>query len=73
VHIPRARLYQAQALRDAAAGRAFNKIAALASYARQSYEWQTDLGNRYPTEPVGDVVRVSRALRQKYARYFSSC
>ena len=73
VDIPRARLYQAQALRDAAAGLAFNLTAAAAGYARQSYEWQTDLGNRYPTEPVGDVVRVSRALRQKYARYFSSC
>ena len=73
VYIPRARLYQAQALRDAAAGRVFNKTVALARYARQSYEWQTDFGNSYPTEPVGDAVRVSRKLREKYARYFSSC
>ena len=65
--------HQAQALRDAAAGRAFNLTTALASYARQSYVWQTDSGNKYPTEPTDDAVRVSRALREKYAPYFSSC
>ena len=73
VHIPRAKLYQRQALSDAAAGRAFNSSKALASYARQSFEWQTDFGNKYPTKPVEDAIAVSSALRAKYAHFFSSC
>jgi len=73
VYIPRVKLYQAQALRDAAAGRTFNSSAASLSYAKQAFEWQTDSGNKYPTKTVGDAVQVSTALRAKYSRYFGSC
>jgi hypothetical protein len=42
--------------------------------AKLAYDWQTDFGgNKYPTEPVGDSVKVSQALRTKYASYFASC
>jgi len=73
VHIPRARLFQRQALQNAAAGQPFNDTAAKAGYALQSFKWQTDFGNHYPTEPKGDAVAISAALRKKYARFFSSC
>jgi hypothetical protein len=41
--------------------------------AKLAYEWQTDWGNKYPTEPVGDPAESSRALHSKYARFFISC
>ena len=38
------------------------------------YSWQTDWGDaKYPSQPVGDPVAVSTALRTKYAPYFASC
>ena len=73
VQIPRARLFQRQALQNAAAGQPFNDTAASASYTMQSFKWQTDFGNHYPTEPKGDAVAISTALREKYASYFGSC
>eukprot|EP01045_Picozoa_sp_COSAG04_P035789 COSAG04_NODE_8415_length_979_cov_1.267045_1_plen_48_part_00 len=41
--------------------------------AKLAYDWQTDWGNKYPTEPVGEPVAPSRALHAKYARFFASC
>ena len=74
VYIPRAELYRAQALRDAAAGLSFNNTNATASYAGQALVWQTDFGgNRYTTKPVGDAVAVAAELRHKYAPYFAPC
>ena len=73
VQIPRAELYRRQAMHDAAAGLPFNNTAALASYAQLSFTWQTDFGNHYPPEPVGDAAAISTALREKYASFFSRC
>ena len=73
VQVPRAKLYQRQALQDAAAGQPFNKTAALLGYAKQSFMWQTDFGNHYPTESTGDAVTISTTLRKKYASFFKSC
>lgn len=39
-----------------------------------AYSWQTDWGDdKYPSQPVGDPMAVSTALRAKYAPYFASC
>jgi alpha-N-acetylglucosaminidase len=73
IYVPRAELYRAQALHDAKASVAFNSAAALKSYARMTYNWQTGFENEYPVEPVGDAVAVSIALRKKYSPYFSAC
>jgi alpha-N-acetylglucosaminidase len=73
IYIPRAELYRDQAIKDAAAGGAFNDTTATADYAHMTYEWQTDFDTVYPVEPVEDDVAVSIALREKWAPFFSSC
>ena len=73
VFIPRAELYRKQALSDAAAGSAFNGTAALESYARLSFAWQTSYPSKYPTQPQSDPVTVSTGLWRKYSSFFSSC
>jgi alpha-N-acetylglucosaminidase len=73
IYVPRAELYLAQALHDAEAGVAFNSTAALKSYARMTYDWQTGFEVVYPVEPVEDAVAVSIALWNKYSPYFSAC
>ena len=73
VFIPRTELYRKQALSDAAASSAFNGTAALESYARLSFAWQTSYPSKYPTQPQGDPVTVSAELWRKYSSFFSSC
>ena len=74
VHIPRAKIYWQQALRDAAAGVPFDKATAVRDYARLSFQWQTDYGEgKYPVEPTESAVAVSTALRRKWAPFFSTC
>ena len=74
VYLPRAAAYLNQALQDASAGRpSFDAATASAAYASRMFTWQTTFGNGYPTEPEGDAVVVSTALRSKYAPFFSSC
>ena len=58
VYKPHAELYQKLALRDAAAGRAFDNDAATQSHAALAFKWQTDFGNHYPTEPAGTYLHV---------------
>ena len=55
------------------AGKVFDAAAAAKSYTALVFEWQTDFGNKYPTEPMGDAVAVSTALRSKWAPFFSTC
>ena len=62
-----------QGLVDATAGRPFNTSAVVRRQAKLAFEWQTDFGNIGPTEPVGDPVAVSSAMRAKYAGFFEGC
>jgi len=73
VYIPRAELYREQALRDVAAGLQFNVTAVSESYARLSFGWQTDYGNKYPTLPSGDPIAVSASLWAKWSSHFEMC
>jgi len=42
--------------------------------AKLAYAWQNDLGDgKYPLQPAGDPVAVSKALRAKYGSYFQAC
>jgi alpha-N-acetylglucosaminidase len=72
-YAPRADLYLAQALADAAAGRPFDAAAMGRREARLAFEWQTAFGNGYPTAPAGDPVAVSARMRAKWAPFFSAC
>jgi alpha-N-acetylglucosaminidase len=67
--------YAEQGVADAKAGHPFDLAAMTSRQAKLAYDWQTAFGEAspYPTEPVGDPVTVSEALRLKYARYFASC
>jgi hypothetical protein len=39
-----------------------------------AFAFQTDVGTRYPTAPVGDALALSRAMRAKYVpRYLGVC
>ena len=62
-----------QALEDAAAGRPLDGAAVAAREAALAYAFQRDLGNGFPTEPVGDAVEVSGRVRAKYASFFAAC
>ena len=73
VYIPRAELYRKQALHDAAADSTFDAAAVAESYAHQVFKWQTQFEYTYPTDPVGDPVAVSAALRRKWAAFFGAC
>ena len=72
-YAPRVGCYLKQGLADAAAGRPFGAAACLKCQSKLAYEWQTAFGNKYPTEPAGDPVKVSAALRAKYASSFARC
>ena len=72
-YAPRADLYLAQALADAAARRPFNTTAMRRREARLAFEWQTAFGNGYPTSPAGDAVAVSTRMRDKWGPFFSKC
>lgn len=72
-YLPRVEQYIEQGLEDANAGRPFDVASMAVRQAKVAYEWQTDWGNKYPTEPVGDPAESSRALHSKYARFFISC
>eukprot|EP00035_Acanthoeca_spectabilis_P021929 m.440986 g.440986 ORF g.440986 m.440986 type:complete len:917 (-) comp18600_c0_seq1:173-2923(-) len=73
VYVPRARIYEQQALANAASGQPFDEGAAAASYARMVYKWQTTFGQPYPTEPFGNPVAISTFLMWKYNHYFATC
>jgi len=62
-----------QALEDAAAGRPLDGAAVAAREAALAFAFQRDLGNGFPTEPVGDAVEVSGRMRNKYAPFFAAC
>jgi alpha-N-acetylglucosaminidase len=67
-------LYLKQALVDAnLKHRRFNTTAVRLRQAKLAYEWQTNFGNIGSTEPTGDPVNVSTALRAKYSFYFAGC
>ena len=68
----RVTLVMEQALSDAAAGKSLDRSALNRVYAEHAYNWTTAT-NPYPTEPVGDYVAVSKAMRTKYAHYFTTC
>ena len=73
VYAARVGSFLAQALEDAAAGRAFDLAAMARRDAAATFAWQTDVDTPYPTLPSGDPVAVSAALRAKYAPRFSAC
>ena len=68
----RVKLYQKQALADAAKGQPLNTTALAAIEAMHAYNWTTAT-NKYPVETVGDALAVSVAMQDKYKSYFSSC
>ena len=73
-YVPRVGAYLEQGLADAAAGRALDEKAMGMRLANLAYAWQNDLGDgKYPTEPAGDPVAVSKAMRGKYASFFEGC
>ena len=72
-YVPRVRLYRQQALADAAQGKPFDQREMGARLIQLAYEWQTTFGNGYPTQPVGDAVKVSTALISAWGRFFSAC
>lgn len=37
-----------------------------------AYQWTTAT-NKYPTEPVGDALALSKQMHAKYAPYYASC
>ena len=58
----------------AAKGEPVSTTAVKQCQAALAYSWQTDWGDdKYPSQPVGNSVAVSAALRAKYAPYFASC
>ena len=61
-----------QALADAAAGRQLDIDKVDALKAQLAYNWTTSTSS-YPTAPVGDFVAVSKAMREKYGRFFADC
>ena len=69
----RVQLYLEQGLADARAGRPFDTTAVVRRQAKLAFDWQTDFGNIGPTEPVGDPLEVSAALRHKYSGTFAGC
>ena len=73
-YAPRVAQYTAQGVADAKAGRAFDAAAVAVREATLAFRWQTDFGDgKYPTQPVGDPVVLSSALRAKYAAFFATC
>jgi len=68
----RVQLHQTQALADAAKGQPLDKTAIAAIEALHAYTWTTAT-DKYATEPVGDALKVSIAMQQKYKAYFTSC
>ena len=62
----------AAALAYAEAGKPLDAHAIDLLKGRHAYEWQT-ASKRYPAEPVGDAVEVSKAMLQKHAGRFASC
>jgi len=65
--------YLEQGLADARAGRPFDSSAVARREAKLAFDWQTDFENIGPTQPVGDPVAVSSALRAKYSGFFAGC
>ena len=61
-----------QALKDAVAGKPLDSAAVDAVKAEHAYNWTTAT-NPYPTEVVGDYVEVSKAMREKYGHFYTSC
>lgn len=56
----------------AASGEPISMVAVTRCQAALAYNWQTDwVDDKYPSEPVGEPVAVSKAL--KYAPYFATC
>jgi hypothetical protein len=65
-------LLQTQAIKDAASKKATPAATVDQILADHAYAFTTST-KKYPTEPVGDAVAVSSAMRAKYASYFTKC
>ena len=82
-YAPRVGQYLAQALKDAKAERPFSTPEMVVRQAKLAYDFQTAFigqqqggsskSGTYPLKPVGDPVKVSQTLLDKYAGYFVSC
>ena len=82
-YAPRVGQYLAQGLKDVKAGRPFSTPEMVVRQAKLAYDFQTGFigqpqggsskSGTYPLEPVGDPVKISQALMDKYAGYFASC
>lgn len=68
----RAKGFLDQALLDAAEGKALNTTATNLMMAQLAYNFQLNSFDvKFPTEPVGDFVAISKVMRLKYAPYYA--
>ena len=59
-------------LLDAAEGKALNTTATNLMMAQLAYNFQLNSFDvKFPTEPVGDFVAISKVMRLKYAPYYA--
>merc|ERR1712166_1184199 len=57
---------------DAAGGSVLDQDRVDSLLGQHAYNWTTAT-NPYPTQPVGDFVEVSKAMKNKYEPFFASC
>jgi alpha-N-acetylglucosaminidase len=71
----RAELLLAMGLEAAAAGKPVNNAKKDQILATHAYDWTTATVKDvpYPLKPVGDAVKVSRAMHTKYSKYYATC
>ena len=68
----RATILQKQALKDASLKQPLDKSALSQLYASHAYDWTTS-AEKYPTQPQGDVIEISRQVLSKYVHFFQDC
>jgi len=68
----RASLLLQQALKNAAEGKPIDHNVVEQIKAEHAYNWTTSQ-EKYPINPVGDYVKISTTMHQKYSHYYQAC